>query len=102
MTDFARNFANGFEIAPDKTAIGIELFGKEVNGHHILDLTTSKTSVLNTIGSLSHLKASATCIGCGIKIALDNFQFHGRSFNGKPVQRLAIVLTDGANNVLTY
>lgn len=78
-------FANGGRV-------GIVMFAS--SGRTVLNLNGAQTTVLNAINSIGQ-SAGLTCIGCGLDLATQ--QFNDLSAAGR--NRVAIVLTDGANNV---
>lgn len=97
MRNFTYNLANSFNIGPDAVRIGIAFF--DSNAYKILDLSNSKTTVLNTIQSFSRPSQGATCISCGLIMGRGMIP---ATRNGQVVSKIFIVMTDGVANVNNF
>lgn len=97
LRNFCKSLVSSFSVTPSAVNVGITKFATQAR--HISWLDFSKPNVLNTISSII-IKGGNTCIGCGLEQAYEIFN-HGSSRVPATTknQRVAVLVTDGANNV---
>lgn len=91
--EFLRNLvAQLDELFANGGTVGITLFG--TSARIVAPLSNDQQALLSTIDGIVHGKGAATCIGCGIEDAVGQVA----ALSSPDRDKVAIVLTDGANN----
>jgi alpha-tubulin suppressor-like RCC1 family protein len=89
LLNFARNFVNAQNIGPQANRVGIVLFSNQAR--RIINLSSSKADLLTAIDNIDYGNGSATCIGCGIRVADQTLDGLARP----TANRMMVVVTDG-------
>jgi len=96
IVSFSQQFANNFVFGPTQTRMGLVWFGNDAElktpGTGMIN---DKTSFVNAVNLPRPTQAQSSCIGCGLRVALQLLANTKRA----GIPQIMLVLTDGQNNV---